>query len=64
MLWLEIVKVLLKHSKKISRKLRAEKAPDDDTPGIITAEEYAMFITDELLEAVPELVALYQKRKR
>lgn len=64
MLWLDIVKVLVKHAKNISRELKKEKSSSDDTPGIITAEEYAIVITDNLLEAVPELVTIYQKRRR
>ena len=64
MLWLDIVKVLLKHAKNINKELKKEKSSSDDTPGIITAEEYAIVITDNLLEAVPELVSIYQKRKR
>ena len=64
MLWLDIVKVLLKHAKNINKELKEEKSADDDTPHRITAEEYAVVITDNLLEAVPELVAIYQKRKR
>ena len=64
MLWLDIVKILLKHAKNISKELKEEKSATDDTPHRITAEEYAMVITDNLLEAVPELVQVYQKRKR
>ena len=65
MLWLDIVKVLIKHAKNINKELKEEKsATDEDSPGRITAEEYAIVITDNLLEAVPELVAVYQKRRR
>tara|TARA_R100000664_G_C2755676_1_gene143421 strand:- start:1425 stop:1658 length:234 start_codon:yes stop_codon:yes gene_type:complete len=64
MLWLEIVKILVKHAKNINAELKKEKSANDDSPGVITPEEYAVVITDNLLEAVPELVAVYQKRKR
>ena len=64
MLWLQIVKIILKHSKEIQRDLKKEKSKHDDTPHVITADEYAMVITDGLLEAVPELVKVFQKHKK
>jgi len=64
MLWLEVVKVLMKTAKKISRRLREEKSATDDTPHRITAEEYAMVITEELLDSVPAIVAIHQKRRK
>ena len=64
MLWLDIVKVLLKHAKQIQKDLKAEKSSKDDTPFRITPDEYAIVITEQLLEAVPELVEIFQKRNK
>lgn len=64
MIWLDIVKVLLKHAKQIQKELKKEKSSADDSPGIITADEYAVVITEQLLEAVPELVEIFQKKNR
>tara|TARA_R100001086_G_C11709245_1_gene223679 strand:- start:141 stop:341 length:201 start_codon:yes stop_codon:yes gene_type:complete len=64
MIWLDIVKVLLKHAKQIQKQLKKEKSSSDDSPGIITADEYAVVITEQLLEAVPELVEIFQKKNK
>jgi hypothetical protein len=64
MLWLQIVKIIIKHSKEIQKDLKKEKSSRDDSPGVITADEYAMVITDGLLECVPELVATFQKHNK
>ena len=62
MLWVEIVKVLLKAGKKIQQDLKEEKSASDDSPNRITPDEYAITITENLIEVVPELVRIFQKR--
>jgi hypothetical protein len=62
MLWVEIVKVLLKAGKQIQKDLKEEKSASDDSPNRITPDEYAITITENLIEVVPELVRIFQKR--
>ena len=50
MLWIEIVKVLLKAGKQIQKDLKKEKSATDDTPNRITPDEYAITITENLIE--------------
>ena len=64
MLWVQIIKVLVKHAKVISRELKKEgSSQDEDSPNVLTKDEIAMVITEELLEAIPELTILFAKRK-
>tara|TARA_Y100000593_G_C4294336_1_gene329851 strand:+ start:1371 stop:1610 length:240 start_codon:yes stop_codon:yes gene_type:complete len=65
MLWLTVVKILIKHAKKINLELKQEKSSsDEDTPGILTKEEISEVVLDNLLEAIPEIVDVFHKRKR
>ena len=63
MKWLQIVKVLLRHAKLIQRQLNKEKSSQDpDSPNVLTADELAITITEGLLEAVPELIKIMQRK--
>ena len=62
MLWVEIVKVLLKAGKQIQKDLKEEKSASDDSPNRITPDEYAITITENLIDVVPDLVKIFQKR--
>ena len=63
MKWLQIVKVLLKHAKEIQKQLNIEKSSrDPDSPNVLTPDELAITITEGLLEAVPELTKIMQKK--
>ena len=64
MLWVEVVKILIKHAKVISKKLKQEKSASDDTPGVLTKEEIAEVVMDSLIDAIPELTEVFHKRKR
>jgi hypothetical protein len=63
MKWLQIVKVLLKHAKLIQKQLNIEKSSrDPDSPNVLTADELAITITEGLLDAVPELIKIMQRK--
>ena len=63
MKWLQIVKVLLKHAKEIQKQLNIEKSSrEPDSPNVLTADELAITITEGLLEAVPELTKIMQRK--
>ena len=65
MLWLQVVKILIKHAKNINKELKQEKSKsDEDSPGILTREEISEVVLDNLLEAIPEVVDIFHKRKR
>ena len=65
MRWVQIIKILVKHAKLISRDLKKEgSAKDADSPGILTKDEIGEVITDHLLNAIPELIKLYERKKK
>lgn len=64
MRWVQIIKILVKHAKLISKDLKKEaSAADKDSPGVLTKDEIGQVITDHLLDAIPELTILFIKRK-
>ena len=65
MRWVQIIKILVKHAKLISRDLKKEgSSKDADSPGILTKDEIGEVITDHLLNAIPELIKLYERKKK
>ena len=64
MKWITIIKVLAKHAKNIMKELKKEGGPNDpDSPNRLTRDEIAMVITDELLDSVGDLTAIFLKKK-
>ena len=46
MRWIQVVKILLKHAKNITKKLKEEgSSEDEDSPNVLTKEEIAITIT-------------------
>ena len=65
MLWLKVVRLLVKHSKGMVREMKKEGGPaDPDSPNRLTKDEIAMVVTDGLLDLVPELTELLAKHKK
>ena len=63
MRWIQVVKILLKHAKNITKKLKEEgSSEDEDSPNVLTKEEIAITITEELLESVGSLTPLFTKK--
>ena len=63
MRWIQVVKILLKHAKNITKKLKEEGSSEDkDSPNVLTKEEIAITITEELLESVGSLTPLFTKK--
>ena len=63
MRWIQVVKILLKHAKNITKKLKEEGSSEDkDSPNVLTKEEIAITITEELLESVASLTPLFTKK--
>lgn len=63
MRWIQVVKILLKHAKNITKKLKEEgSSEDEDSPNVLTKEEIAITITEELLESVASLTPLFTKK--
>ena len=64
MKWIAVIKILAKHAKNIMRELKKEGGPNDpDSPNRLTRDEIAMAITDELLDSVPAITAIFLKKK-
>ena len=64
MLWFEVVKILIKHAKVISKKFKQEKSATDDTPHVLTKDEISEVVLDSLIDAIPEITEIFHKRKR
>lgn len=65
MRWVTIIKILVRHAKLISKDLKKEASmADKDSPGVLTKDEIAMVISDHLLDAIPDLTALFHKGKK
>ncbi len=63
MKWVKIIKVLARHAKNIMVELKKEGGPNDpDSPNRLTRDEIGIAITDELLESVDELTAIFLKK--
>jgi hypothetical protein len=64
MLWLQVVKIIMKHSKKMMKEFKIQKSPTDDTPNVLTKDEICMVVSECLLDAAPEIVELFSKRRK
>ena len=65
MLWIKIVKLLMKHVKIMVVEMKKERSSSDpDSPNVLTKEEISMVVINQLLEAVPEVTELLSKKRR